>query len=96
MLCSLLLKLSLLSRLCSPLPRMPYLPVGNYIWMQCRAMLLVQHSTLIRGDTARSVQLSDLALAGSAVTVTSQACDQPQGLSVLVEKEKNIVRTIFI
>lgn len=57
--------------------------------LPCRAMMAVQNATLTRGNTARNFQLGDLALAcqGMAASV-----DVPQGLSLLVEKEKNIVR----
>ena len=55
----------------------------------CSALMEVQIATLTRGNTAHIFQLGDLALAcqGMAASV-----DVPQGLSLLVEKEKNIVR----
>ena len=53
--------------------------------------MLTQNATLTRGNTARNFQLGDLALAcqGMAASV-----DPPQGFSLLIEKEKNIVRFV--
>lgn len=51
-------------------------------------MTLLQHSTLVRGDTARGMQLADLAY---TLQLQSASDDKLEGVSVLVEKEKNIV-----
>ena len=51
-------------------------------------MTLLQHSTLVRGDTARRLQFGDLSYHTQEQATSDE---QLQGVALLIEKEKNIV-----